>query len=159
MKRYLMRLIFPLSIVSGTVVSFSGDAIADAKIYLGTLCVEQSDSSPEIMYNGVNATNTAGGYNVWSCPVVRDVADGDITAWHVAYDRNGNTTDAWTITLLSCDASGSTCFTDPQVLSFTDGPQEIDGDAVNNFDDYGGVTIETSVPPDCEIYSYGINES
>lgn len=159
MKYHLLRTIFSISIVGGAVLGLSGNAVADTKVFLGTLCVEQNDTTPEITYNGFKAWNSAGGNNTFQCPVIRDVMAGDITDWVVAYDRNGNTTDAWTLTLLSCDANGSTCFSDPETVPLTDGPLEVDGEAVNNFESYGGVTIESSVPPDCEIHSYRIVEA
>lgn len=147
--------------VLSVVACFSGalptSVANDIKTYTGTHCVEENDLTPEISYNFARATNTAAGNNTWECPVVRDSHAGDIPDWDVTVHRGGNTTDAWTIFLYSCDEDGS-CNNDSITVPLVDGVQTLDGDAVTAWENYGAVNIETSVPADCRIYSYVVQE-
>ncbi|AFZ32696.1 hypothetical protein ABN584_24900 [Gloeocapsa sp. BRSZ] len=81
----------------------------------GTECVELSDTTPEIIYSGGNAYNTAAGANTFVCPVFNtylSVADTfnyvDRAYWWVAVDdRNPNANISCYVR--SCSADGTSC--------------------------------------------------
>lgn len=156
----LVRRVSPVSIACAIALSASNNAVADTKVYPGTFCVEQNDTTPEIYYSAVNALNSSAGANWWSCPIVRDdtAVTGDVTDWDIVVHRGGNTTDTWTLTLSICDGYGSSCDFD-NVTASTSFPyfNEIDGGVVDGFE-AGGMTIESSVPPGCAIWNYRVNE-
>lgn len=164
MQHSPMRVLVPISIAGAIAFGVLGDAVAaDTKVHSGSFCVEQADITPAIEYYvDSSARNSGTGYNNWQCPVTRDNTAGggagDVTDWRVAVHRGGNTTDAWTLTLYSCNEHGTSCDSDVQTVALTDsGYSLINGAAVTGFEN-GGMTIESSVPPDCWILHYRIVE-
>lgn len=150
-----------LLLVSASVgiTGISRASLIDAKTYPGTMCVEENDTTPEISYNFLRATNVAAGNNSFECPVIRDAQSDDINQWWVTLSRAGNTADSWTIFLHSCDEDGSSCNTDDIVVDSTDGVRTLNSTAdIVSFENNGVINMETTIPDDCRIYSYYIEE-
>jgi hypothetical protein len=146
---------FLLVLMAGLAVATS--SFADKKFYPGVMCVEMYDSTPEIYYGNNYAQNSASGANWFSCPVVRDT-NNSVSDWDVTINRNGNTWDAWDITLWSTNLDGSYGYYDTISVSTSDGVRSLDGDSVPSYQNGGLVFIQSHIPDSCRIHRYAIDE-
>jgi len=148
---------FALVLVATITVMTSSLYASDTKFYPGNMCVEMGDTTPEISYHNNYAQNNSTGSSWFSCSIVRDLND-VISDWDVTINRNGNTWDAWDITLWSTNLDGGYGNFDTISVSATNGVRSIDGGSVANYQNDGLLFIQSNVPDGCRFHRYAIKE-
>lgn len=133
----------------------------DGKVYNGALCVEVSDSDPELVYDGNGGAYNNSTWGNWViCPVVRDhiASNMDINDWDVTVNRRGSAS-VWDIRLYSMNVTGTSGWSNSITVPGGNGYKNLDGNPIRSSYAHGMVFIKTYLPASAMIRRYEITEN